>query len=150
MIKRSPPSAPHQYLPKVCVCGSVACVCVGVWRDDCDLQNEMSVTAWYGLRNGQCYVFHRHCRGLPLSLETLLWLYFWYSVLQSMHVTDWPLDNNSPRLILVIMRLYNFLFGILYDPPDNDGCGAISDTVHNMIKIDVTCYSIINFIWLSQ
>ena len=37
-----------------------------------DLQNEMSVTALYGLRNGQCYPFHRHRRGLPLSLESLL------------------------------------------------------------------------------
>ena len=55
-------------------------VCVGVWRGDCDLQNEMSVTAWYGLRNGQCYLFHRHRRGLPL-----------------MHVTNWPSDNNSPQ-----------------------------------------------------
>ena len=61
---------------------------MAVWRDDCDLQDEMSVTAWYGLRNGQCYVFHRHCRGLSLSLESLLRLYFWYSVLQSMLVTD--------------------------------------------------------------
>ena len=56
------------------------------------------------------------------------------------------INNQPPRLILEIMRLFNFLFGILYDPPNNDGCGAISDTVHNMIKIDVTCYSIINFI----
>ena len=55
-------------------------VCVGVWRDDCDLQDEMSVTAWYGLRNGQCYVFHRHRRGLPLSLGSLLRLYFLFSV----------------------------------------------------------------------